>query len=549
MRERLRIVRAVVRDPRLFRIQAAFFGFSISEYGSWVAMLVYAYDRGGASAAGLVAAIQMIPAGIVAPFGAYAGDRFRRERVLLASYLSESLTLGLVALSLFVGLPFAVTLAFAVLAGISFRFTRPTQASLLPSLCDSTEELTASNAVATFVENAGIVVGPFVAGIMFARWGAAPVFALYGGVQLVGAALVAKLQGLGTGAEPREPMSAGDVVRASFGGFRFLFGQREAGLLMLVMTAALFVYGALDVLFVAVAITLLGKGPAWAGFLSATAGIGGLVGSALAVVLIGRRRLVPALGAGALTYGGPVAAVGTVPGVVTAPVLFAAAGAGGSVAWVAGNTLLQRVAPDEMLTRVFGILEGAGIFAMAVGSLSASAMIAAFGIRGALVVTGALVPVVMLAVWAPIASIDRHATAPDKELISFLRRMPIFAPLDAPAIERIAAHVSPVHANAGEPIVREGEAGDTFYMIVEGEAVVTRDGEHVVDRSPGDSFGEIALLRDVPRTATVTATTAMTVLTLERDPFLEAVTGHPQSQERAQAIVEERLPPTTTPTS
>ena len=149
----------------------------------------------------------------------------------------------------------------------------------------------------------------------------------------------------------------------------------------------------------------------------------------------------------------------------------------------------------------------------------------------------------MLAAWRPLAAIDRAAAAPDAETVAFLRRMPIFAPLPPPAIERILARLTRISVPAGEVLIREGDVGDRFLMIVDGEAEVTRDGRHVTDRTAGDHVGEVALLRDVPRTATLTARTPMTLLALDRDTFLEAVTGHPQSHARAEEIAEERMPP------
>ncbi len=425
MRDQIRVVGAVARKPRLLRIQLAFLGFNMTEYATWIAILVYAYERGGAATAGAVAAIQLVPAGLIAPFGAYAGDRFRRDRALFVSYLGQAVALGFVAVALFADAPFSLTLVFATVATASFTFTRPVQASLLPAVSDGPEELTAANAVASFAQGVGIVVGPFVAGVLLGRWGPDAVFAVFAVVTLIAALLVASL-------------GISDAV--------------------------------------------------W-----------------------------------------------------SAPILFGAAGAGGSVAWVAGNTLLQRIAPGEMLARVFGILEGVGTIALAVGSLGASALVAGFGVRVALLATAVLAPTVMLALWVPLSAIDRDAKAPDAKTLRFVRGMPIFAPLSAPAIERIVGNLAREHVPAGGILIREGDVGERFIMIVAGEADVTRAGAHVAVQGAGDHVGEVALLRDVPRNATVTAKTPMTVLTLERAPFIEAVTGHPQSRERVEAIADERL--------
>ena len=278
--------------------------------------------------------------------------------MLFASYLVQGLTFGLTAVALSVDASFTVVMVFASIAATSLVITRPTQAALLPSVSNGPEELTAANAVSMFAGSAGIVVGPFVAGIVLGRWGPSRVFAIFAIVMVIAGLLVARLEIPAGRAEPNTLVGARQVVRASLGGFRFLHAERRASLIILVLSGGIVLSGALDVLFVAVAISVLGKGQSWAGFLNSASGLGALVGAALAVALIGRRRLVPALAGGTFVFSGPVAMIGAAPAAATAPALFAVAGAGGSVAWVAGTTLLQRIAPDVLLARVFGVLEG-----------------------------------------------------------------------------------------------------------------------------------------------------------------------------------------------
>jgi MFS family permease len=541
MREQLAVVIAVVRDRRMLRIQLAFFGFNMTEYATWVAILVYAYHLGGAATAGVVAVVQLIPTIVLAPFAAYAGDRFRRDRVLFFGYLILSTALALVAVALASGASFGVTLAVATVAATSFMLTRPTQAALLPSVSDGPEELTAANAFSTFSENFGIVVGPFVAGLVLVRGDPAQVFGVFAAVMLGAAALVARLGLPHVSDRATRRPGFGDVISGSVGGFRFLFTHRSTGLILLVLSGWFVAVGALDVLFVAVAISLLEKGEGWAGFLASASGLGGLVGSALAVGLVGRRRLTPALAGGVLAFGISIAMIAVTASPPPALILFAAAGAGGSLAWVAGNTLLQRTAPDDTLARVFGIVEGMMALAWAVGSAGASILVSAFGVRTALLIVGLVAPVVAIAVWRPLSSIDRDAPVPDADTVAFLRTIPIFAPLPPPAIERILTSLRRIEVPAGQVLIRQGDVGDRFLMIVHGDVRVTQDGEAIAERSSGDHLGEIALLRDVPRTATVTTTAPTELLVLDRDPFLEAVTGHPQSHARANAIVEEHL--------
>jgi MFS family permease len=540
--ERVRTVALILRDPKLGRLQLAFLGFNMTEYASWIAILVYAYGRGGAGAVGLISTVQLVPAGLIAPFGAFAADRFRRDRVLLVAYLVQAVALGLVAAALASEAPFVLIMASAVVYAVSFTFIRPTQAAILPSLADTPGKLTAANSVSTLAESAGAVAGPLLAGLMLGLSGPALVFGVFGVVTFAEAALVARPSLPPSSVRPRLPMTAGDVVRESLGGFRTLNRDRRAGLLVLTLALGYAVLASLDVLFVAVAIDLLGKGESWAGYLNAAAGIGGLVGAVATVSLVGRQRLVPFLEGGTGVLGASVAMVGVIASSASAPLLFGVAGAGGSVSWMAGSTLLQRAAPEDVLARVFGILEGLGTFGAALGVTGTAVLIGLFGVETTLIVVGSLLVAFALALWIPLASIDRVAEAPDAEALALVRSMHVFGALPPPALERILADLVPVHVEVGHVLMREGDPGDRCYLIAEGRAAVLRAGVRIDGTGAGELVGEIALLRDVPRTASVVAETPMRLLALEREPFLVAVTGHPQSRARAEALAEARVP-------
>jgi hypothetical protein len=540
--ERIRIVGEVARDPKMRRIQLAYLGYNMTEYASWIAILVYGYSRGGPATVGFISTVMLVPAGLIAPFGAYAADHFRRDRVLFISYLVQSVGLAVVAVALVTEAPFVLVLAAAIAYAMSFMYVHPTQAAILPSLADTPAELTAANSVSSFAMNAGAVAGPLIAGLLLGISGPWLVFAVFAAVSLGQALLVARPSIPASSFRPERPMGARDVLHASLGGFRALNDDRRAGLLVLVLALSFSVIAALDVLFVAVAIDLLGKGESWAGYLGAAAGIGGLLGALATVSLVGRPRLVPSLEAGAAVSGGAVAAVGVLPSVITAPLLFGVSGAGGSISWMAGSTMLQRVAPEEMLARVFGVLEGLAVLAAVVSIAGTAALIEAFGVKAALVIVGLVLIAVVVGLWWPLSAIDREAQAPDAEALALVRSMHVFAALPPHVIERIVVELVPVEFAAGDVLIREGDRGDRCYLIVEGRAEVTRGTVRVGEGAEGDLVGEIALLRNVPRTATVTALSPMRLFALERAPFLAAVTGHPQSHARAVALADERLP-------
>jgi MFS family permease len=542
MREQVGVVLTVARDATLARIELAFLGFNMAEYATWMAILVYAYGLGGAGVAAVFAFIQLIPAGLVAPFAATVGDRFQRNHALLAGYLCQAAALGATAVALYADAPPLITAVMAASAAVSFTLTRPVQSVILPGITHTPGFLTAANAVSGLAENVGFFVGPLLGGILLVGGQPGLVFAAFAAVSLVGGLLVARLPGDVQGGT--QPTAGG--IRATFGeslgGFGALAGNRPVLLIALVLSAATTVVGALDILFVATAIDLLGASESWAGFMYAAFGLGGVLGAVATVTLVGRRRMTPALAASGGLFGLPISAIGVLPAMVSAPVLFALSGAGFSVISVAGRTLLQRIAPEALLARVFGVLEGLTMFSLAIGSVITGALISVFGVAWALVLEGLLVPAVLLLVWVRLGALDRDARQPDPEALALLRRLPIFAPLSAPSIERILAELTWLEVPTGHVLIREGDPGDRFYILAEGRVEVSIRGETVGVQGAGGHFGEIALLRSVPRTATVRALTPLRLVAIERERFLEAVTGHPQSHASAEAVAEALLP-------
>jgi MFS family permease len=266
-----------------------------------------------------------------------------------------------------------------------------------------------------------------------------------------------------------------------------------------------------------------------------------MIGAALAAAgLVGQRRLAGAFGVAIVFWGLPIAFLAIWTQQIGALILLGIVGIANTVVDVAGMTILQRSVPDQVLARVFGVLESLVYGTLLLGSVIAAAIIEGVGAKTAMIVTGALLPVLVGLSWAQLRRIDGEARYPIREL-DLLRGIPFLAILPGPSLDELALKASPVAIPEGTAVIREGEAGDRFYVIADGSAEVSVDGEVRTSLGPGDSFGEIALLRDVPRTATVAAASDLSLLALERDDFIAAVTGHAPSTEAAGAVVSSRL--------
>jgi MFS family permease len=303
--------------------------------------------------------------------------------------------------------------------------------------------------------------------------------------------------------------------------------------------------GAIDVLFVLLALDVLQMGDAGAGLLTGALGLGIMLGGAASLGLVGRQRLAPAMAVSALGWGVAMvlATVAGRPGVAIA--LIAVAGVGFAALDVSGRTILQRVTPDRLLARVLAALEGIGLLCLALGSVAVPVLAGAFGVIGALVVVALLLPAAVAAAWIPLRRIDRHAHVPLREL-ALLRRNPIFASLPAPQLETVARRARWITPLPGEAVIREGDPGDRFYVLESGALEVTQGGtwlRRLVD--PGSGAGEIALLRDVARTATVTVDGPTVLLGLDRADFLAGVTGHDAALSAGREVADQYLGRTT----
>jgi hypothetical protein len=408
---------------------------------------------------------------------------------------------------------------------------------LLPTLARSPEELTAANATSTTLESIGFFLGPGLGGILLSVTSAGTVFAATAGLFLLSALILARVSGDSRGDPSAEVES---IVQEALAGFRAILAERRLRLVVGLYGAQTFVAGIMRVLVVVTALQILDLGPSGVGFLNSADGVGALAAFFVLLGAMTGGRLTGVFGLGILLWGVPLALLGLSPSVPLALFCFGVVGVGNVLVDVAGLTLLQRLAPDAVRARVFGVLETVFLGTVGLGAVLAPLLTSAFGPRGALIAAGGGLTAVMLLFWRPLSTVDVPPLVPESEL-TLLRGTTIFAPLPEVTLEQLASQLSRVHLAAGDVVFRRGDPGDRFYVVESGELTVEPEGRPRVTIGRGDYFGEIALLRDIPRTATVTALTDVELFALDPDVFIAAVTGHAPSAEAADAVIASHL--------
>jgi MFS family permease len=538
------VIRAVLRNPALRRVEAAFLLFTAVEFGTWIAVLLFAYRATGPASVGVVALVQLLPAAFIAPFASSLADRFDRGGVLVGGYLVQAGAYGATAIGMLAGAPPVLVYACAAAATMAISVTRPTQGSLLPMLSRTPDELSAANGISGTVEGVGLLLGPLAAAAILSFGTPGDVFAAGAAGCVVAAALVSRLprQDAETATLATGPDDASSRPEhpGLLAGLRVIAGNADTRLVVSILGLRMVVSGAMDVLFVLLALDVLRTGNPGAGVLTAALGAGTVLGGAATFALVGRQRLAPALALSVVTLGGALLLVGGSGSAWFAPVLVAAAGIGYAACDVVGRTILQRVTPNEVLARVLGALEGLGDAGIALGSVAVPLLVTVGGIPVALVGAALVLPVGIAIGWRGLVRIDRQVQIPIRA-IALLRGVDVFAPLPPPQLESVARRARWITIDRGVEIIREGEVGDAYYVLESGGVVVTQAGKLLrTSDAYGTGFGEIALLHDVRRTATVVAVVPCVLLTLDRSDFLEAVTGHEQARSIVERVANER---------
>ncbi|HJU37816.1 MAG TPA: MFS transporter [Gaiellaceae bacterium] len=533
----LRAFARVFANPRVRSIQLAGLGSTLGTWAYAVALPVYAYHSGGARAVGLLFFARMALAALAAPWLGVLADRWSRRQLMLSGDLVRcGIFVAMTAAASAGSTPYIVYVLAVMSTVISGSYS-PAQSALLPSLVETPDELTAANLVGNTIASVGMFAGPAIGGVLLALSTPSAVFALNAALFLWSAVFVLRVPR----DDPPQPAERPKLLPELTAGWRAVWRTPALRVVVGLTTAEEVVYGALEVLLVVLALRLLHSGNAGYGWLNTAMGVGSVAGAFVVAAVAARRRLAGGFGLGILLWGIPLCIAAALSTLAPALLLLGVVGTAAILVQVTSVTLLQRSAENAVLGRVFAVLESLMLAGTGVGALVAPGLVSWLGARGALLATGAFLPILLVPLWPSLRRIDAEASVAEEPL-ELLRRIEIFAHLPEPVLERLASAATAVSAAADQVVVSRGEAGRHFYVIAAGRAAVDLDDGATRELGPGDFFGEIALLRDVPRTATVRAVEPLQLFAVERDDFLVAVTGHAPTLAAAENVVTSRLP-------
>jgi hypothetical protein len=539
--------------------------FRTAEMGAWIALTTVAFERGGVREASALVIAQLAPAAVLALGVGRLASRIGVRRLLVAGLWVQCLCLGSIGALLLAGGPIGVVYGLAILGTVAVVTTLPTLSTLLPQVVDDPHELTAANSLVGWLDGAAMLFGPLVTAVALAVSGKAAPFFVFA-VLLAGAAVAARVAvgdehralasltvadaasgpavtddpGPGAPAWSGEPEWSPEPERTGEAAWSGEPERTGVGVTAVLVALAAwgFMIGALDLLYVVVAIDVTGGPPQRAAALNVAFGVGALVGGAATALLIGVRHLWPFVVGSGVAAGGALMLLALTEQPVVAGAVLALCGVASAALFVSSRTLLHRVCDLRQLCRAFSFAEAADTATLLLGSLSVPVIVALVGASSSPLVVGVLVAVAVLAVALPMSRAERAAVVP-LDRLEFLRAVELFSLLPPPTLETLARQARPGHVAAGTEVLHQGDDGDLYYVVTSGAVAVTRDGREVRRLGPGEGFGELALLLDAPRSATVTAVEPTELLTIDRLSFLVVVTGHDPTHDRAGHLVTE----------
>ena len=539
-------IRSVFRNPGLRRVELALTGSMIGDWAFATAVTVWAYGVGGVTAVGVWTAVRLTLMAMTAPVASMLADRFPRKSVMVMADLVRGVLVLAAGLCLVVDTPAAPIFVLATLSGLLGTPFRCAQRALMPALANTPDELTASNGTGSTIESLSFFVGPTLGALLIAVTDVQTVFFVDAATFVWSMALVLGIRvpkhdgpERPAGAEPEDAPDKETFLSEVSGGFRSIVADRDLAVVIWLVAAQTIVAGASAVFLVVMAVDVLGTGAHGVGYLNSVLGVGAVFGGFLAIARATRHRLAQDMTVGVVLWAAPLLLVSIWPSQVTVFAAVALLGLANPLVDVNMDTIVQRITPDAVMGRVFGALEACVISTMALGSFLMPLLLHFWSLRVSLVVVGVGVTALALPCMPRMRRLDTRLTAPAG--LALLQGVPMFVPLASSVVDGLAAKLIQVAVHAGDVVLREGEDSDRFFVIESGLVEVTQGGVVLRQEGPGEFFGEIGLLRDVPRTATVTAVEDTVLLALSREDFLAAVTGQSEAFRAADDIVSFRL--------
>jgi MFS family permease len=542
VRETVASARLVAANPNLRRINLALAGSMIGDWAYNTAIAVWLYENGGPAYVGGYAVVRLLLIALGVPFLSALVDRVPKKAFLITTDLLRAGLVLVAAVLIWLDGPPLVVITLAVIVGFIGGPFRPAQAALLPRLAHSPQELTAANAMSSTLESLAFFIGPALAGVLLTVTGVPVLFVINAASFVWSALMIGRLVVPPDEPQPEEQAAAEEQQRLLAevtAGFRVIGADRSLLLLTVLACAQTVVAGASVVYTVTIALDVVQLGDPGVGYLNAVLGIGALCGGLVALGRASRGTIAQDFCVGVIGWGLPPLLVAIWPSPVTAFLAFLLIGFGNPLVDVNFATVVQRVAPAAVLGRVFGALESALFGAMGLGALLFPLFLELVGLSWALVIIGAPVALAAAASLPRLRRLDRTFAPPPH--LDLIQALALFQPLQPALQEDLARKLIPVKVTAGHMVIVEGERGERFYLIESGRLDAVRGDTVLTQMGPGDCFGEIALLRDVPRTATVVALENSMLQALERSDFLAALGSDPEAYSRADLLVSRRI--------
>lgn len=532
-RRQVDAVRVVFTNRSLRDCQVALALVRTVDLAQLVAVSAFLFEHGGLSSVAAYGVVRTAAPAVGAPVVTSATARMGHGRVLRLLGLAAALASAGITAALITRATAAVVLVLAAVVGVALAPFRPISSALMPSLVSRPDELVACTAAAGFLDGATTVAGPLLAGVLLgvagAEWAVGATVVL-----LVAAALFA-------GRLPTvRSLNLEPTTKASGNALRALFASPESATIAILAPCQTFVRGALNVIVVVFVVDAMGLNDGAIGVLLAAIGVGGMIALPAVLGIVSTRRMYRSFGLGLALWGLPLVITSGVPRLAAAVVLFAIVGVGNVLVDVSAYSALPRAVPDRVLAKVFGLLEALLQIGMALGAVVAGVLLHALGAQTALLVVGLLLPALAIAAAPLLRRFDARLAHHDLE-VDLLRGQPLFEDLSMPVLDNLAARLIPAHFHARDVIMSEGDYGDQYVLIVDGSVAFTQGGARVNTLHSGGAFGEIALVRDIPRTATAVATTSVEARTLDREAFLAALGCSTDAPIRADAVIGEHL--------